>query len=177
MRNIEHVEGVVLKKKLLLEKDYLVTVFTKENGKSTGFAKGARKLTSRRAAHLQTGNLIVAQLSKKSDVIYFQSTDLISGFMNTRGEGKSDYLYAYLYILDRILPENQSESGVYNILLKFLIKLSDTDLYSDYSKIFHNALQLTLMELGFVDGQLSVTKLINIVEENINQKLFPHVII
>lgn len=177
MSIFERVEGVVLKKKLLLEKDYLVTVFTKESGKCTGFAKGARKLTSRRAAHIQTGNLIVAKLSKKSDLIYFQSTELVSGFVNTRKDGKFDYLYTLLYIMDRVLPENQSEPGVYNILLKFLIKLSDTDSKADYPKIFHGALQLALMELGFVDSQLSVTKLIGIVEENINQKLFPHVII
>ncbi|PIP63744.1 hypothetical protein COW97_01050, partial [Candidatus Roizmanbacteria bacterium CG22_combo_CG10-13_8_21_14_all_34_12] len=51
-------EAVVLKKKDLLNKDVLISVFSQDLGRLTLFAKGIKKITSRRSPHLQTGNLV-----------------------------------------------------------------------------------------------------------------------
>lgn len=174
MRQIQKVEGFVLKKRTLLEKDLLVTLFTSEMGKITVMAKGARSITSRRAAHLQTGNLIKAQLSELHDRFFVQSTELVSGFVQLRTEKKLNTLYLYLYILDKLSPEKVEEHQLYTATKRFFIALSkDEELPSEILRI---ALQKTLMQLGYIEGNLSLTELLETVENNIEEKLPRHVI-
>ncbi len=174
MPYLQKVEGFVLKKKSLLEKDIVVTLFTAELGKMTAMAKGARSITSRRAAHLQTGNLIKAQLSDFHDISFIQSSELISGFMQIRTDTKLNSLYLFLYILDKLLPEKQQEKIIYTITKRFFINLSKGE--EKAQDILHVALQKTLLELGYTEGNLTLDELIQTVENNIEEKLPQHVI-
>jgi DNA repair protein RecO (recombination protein O) len=175
MPNVQKVEGFVLKKKTLLEKDLLVTLFTNEFGKVTAIAKGARSITSRRAAHLQTGNLITAQLTDFHDRMYVQSSDLLSGFMQLRTEKKLNTLYLYLYIIDKLLPEKVEEHKLYNVTKRFFIALSKDE--ETPSNILHTSLQQMLGHLGYLEGNHTLSELLEIVENNIEEKLPRHVII
>lgn len=174
MRQTQKVEGFVLKKKTLLEKDLLVTLFTGDLGKITVMAKGARSITSRRAAHLQTGNLIKVQLSEIHERFYIQSSELISGFIQLRTEQKLNILYLFLYILDKLLPEKLEEYQLYNITKRFFISLSKGE--EKPSTILQNALQKALTQLGYIEGNKSLPELLETVENNIEEKLPRHVI-
>jgi DNA repair protein RecO (recombination protein O) len=169
MARSEKAQGFVLKKKIILEKDYLVTVFTKERGKITAIAKGARSITSRRAAHLQTGNLINAQLSRSSQTTYIQGSELVSGFVQTRTEGKTDVLYIFLYILDKLLPEEQQEMEIYTTLTHFFIDLSKEE--KKPLDLLKQHLQKTLTVLGYIEEILTLDELLSEVEKNIEEKL------
>ena len=109
MQVIQKIEGFLLKKKNLLENDYLVILFTKEFGKVAGIAKGAKSFNSRRSAHLQTGNLVKARVRQSHDILYIQSTDLVSAFSQVRTQEKMDVVYQFFYIIDKMLPESQKE--------------------------------------------------------------------
>lgn len=174
MPHLQKVEGFVLKKKSLLEKDIVVTLFTSEFGKMTAMAKGARSITSRRAAHLQTGNLIKAQLSDFHEISFIQSTELISGFMQLRKDTKLNTLYLFLYILDKLLPEKQEEKAIYTITKQFFITLSKGE--KEVQEILRTALQKTLHIMGYTEGTLTLEELIETVENNIEEKLPQHVI-
>ncbi|HRN69701.1 MAG TPA: DNA repair protein RecO [Candidatus Woesebacteria bacterium] len=174
MPRTQKVEGFVLKKKTLLEKDLLVTIFTQEMGKLTVIAKGARSITSRRAAHLQTGNLITAQLSEFNERFYIQSSELVSGFMQLRTEHKLNTLYLYLYIIDKLLPEKVEEHALYNVTKRFFIALSKEE--EKPSLILQRSLQQMLTQLGYIEGTYSLSALLETVENNIEEKLPRHVI-
>lgn len=174
MPRTQKVEGFVLKKKTLLEKDLLVTLFTQEMGKITVIAKGARSITSRRAAHLQTGNLITAQLSEFNERFYVQSSELISGFMQLRTEHKLNTLYLYLYIIDKLFPEKVQELKLYNVTKRFFIELSKDE--QKPAHILQHSLQQTLTQLGYIEGAHSLSELLEAVENNIEEKLPRHVI-
>ncbi len=174
MPALKKIEGFVLKKKILLDKDLFITIFTKEEGKITVVAKGARSLTSRRAAHLQSGNLIRAQLSTSRERMYLQSTDLISGFLQLRTEKFVDYIYIFLAVIDAMLPEGQEEIEIYTILKRFFVKLSKGE---EPAMVLQQSLQKTLTFLGYVHKKHTLTELIGIAEENIGYKLPGHVII
>lgn len=154
-------EGIVLKKKSLLNKDYLVTIFTKEQGKIKVFAKGIKKITSRRLSHIETGNLIQTILSSKKDRFYLQETKLISGFTKIKdSQEKVNYLYQFFFVLERLLPENQKEFDVYQLTKKFLIRLSSDEFSQTDLTQFVNEL---IRQLGY-----SLTQTI---EEILNEKL------
>ena len=174
MPTLKKLEGFILKRKILLGKDLFITIFTKEEGKLALVAKGARTFTSRRAAHLQSGNLINAQISISNDRMYLQSTDLISGFLQLRTELYIDSIYMFLAVIDALLPEGEQEVKIYTILKRFFVKLSKGHNPQD---VLHESFQEMFTILGYVHEQLSLAELISLAEETIGYKLPRHVII
>lgn len=162
-------EGIVLKKKGLLNKDYLVTIFTKEQGKIKVFAKGIKKITSRRLSHIETGNLIQTILSTKNDRFYLQETKLISGFAKIKeAPEKVNFLYQFFFVLERLLAENQKEFNIYQLTIKFLIKLSADGFSEKDLTQFINEL---IRQLGYSKKNLSFNELKQTIEEIISEKL------
>lgn len=162
-------EGIVLKKKGLLNKDYLVTIFTKDQGKIKVFAKGIKKITSRRLSHIETSNLIQTILSTKNDRFYLQETKLISGFAKIKDDQKKvNYLYQFFFVLERLLPENQKELNIYQLTKKFLIKLSSDEFSQMDLTQFINQL---MRQLGYSKKILSFNELKQTIEEIISEKL------
>lgn len=126
-------EGFVLKKYTLLEMTQSITVFTKQRGKMHFIVKGGQKITSRRSSHLQTGNLIgIDAASHSSGSWYVRSTSLQSGFSILKeSEDKMRVLYNILLVLDRLLPLEQEEGMVYEMLLRAIVHLNSVDAEHD----------------------------------------------
>lgn len=162
-------EALVLRKKSLLHKDILVSLFSETDGKVNIFAKGVRKLTSRRSPHLQTGNLINVQLHKKNDRIYLEGSNLISGFSELKKDQKKiNILYQFFFVLERLLPEHQKEEAVYNLTKSFLIKLSKSVSNYGILVVYFNKL---LKLLGYTKQSHEIIELEAIISELINEKL------
>lgn len=174
MPTLKKLEGFILKKKTLLDKDVYLTMFTKEEGKLGVIAKGARTFTSRRAAHIQSGNLINAQVNVSHERVYLQTTDLVSGFLQLRTEKYIDSIYMFLAVIDSLLPEGEQEIKIYTIMKQFFIRLSKGQ---NPQEVVRTSLQDTLSILGYVHDQLSLSELISTTEETIGYKLPRHGII
>lgn len=163
-------ETIVLKKKDLLNKDVLISLFTQDLGRLTIFAKGVKKITSRRSPHLQTGNLINVLVSHKNDHYYLQESQLISGFSELKkDEDKVKQLYLFLFILDRLLPENQKEERVYNLTKRFLIDLSNPSEKKRCSLLYY--LNKLMSLLGYIYEDKNFNELKSVIEEIINEKI------
>jgi DNA repair protein RecO (recombination protein O) len=162
-------EAVVLKKKSLLNRDVLISLFTHDLGRLTVFAKGVKKITSRRSPHLQTGNLINVLLSSRNDQYYLQETQLISGFSELKeDENKVKQLYSFLFVLERLLPEQQKEAKIYNLTKNFFIDLSKSE---GKGTVILKYLTQVMKSLGYLDKDVSQAELISLIEEIINEKI------
>ncbi len=170
MTRLIRTEGIVLKKRSLLNKDSIISVFSEKQGKIGIFAKGIRKITSRRLPHIQTGNLINVILNEKDGRYYLQETALISGFTKIKNtERKHDPLYIMLFVLERILPENQNEEQVYDLTKKFLIELSESENFATTRLTYY---MNTLMQvLGFIHEEQPLSDLRLIIEDIIHEKI------
>jgi DNA repair protein RecO (recombination protein O) len=163
-------EAIVLKKRNLLNKDIVLTILSEKKGKIGVFAKGIRTITSRRQPHIQTGNLITVLLSEKDNRYYLQETTLISGFSKIKdNEIKHNSLYTILFILERILPDNQQEEQVYEISKKFLIELSESEKFTATRLIYY--INKLMQVLGFVHEEKPLSELRPIIEDIIHDKL------
>jgi len=163
-------EALVIKKKPLLNKDNIITIFTEKSGKINTFAKGIKKITSRRLSHVQTGNLVKVELYKKADRFYLQETYLISSFTDIKKDPhKLDSLYFIFFILDRLLPENEKEVEIYFLIKQFLIELHRVKKISSNRLSFY--LNRILVLLGYIDKNQNLNQLINLTEEIINEKI------
>jgi len=163
---MNHVKGeaFVLKKRKLLGQDIVLTLFSKEYGKVGVFGRGAGTLLSRRAPHLQTGNLIYFNARKKDAYWYLTETTLISAFSQTKkNEIKLDHKYMFLFMLDRLLAEGQKEERIYNLLKRFFIELSGTaDFGSTHLELYLNEL---LKQLGYTKERKSRSEITQIMRE------------
>lgn len=177
MKQILKLTGFVLKKKILLKNDYLVKIFTKEKGKISVFAKGVRKITSRRLSHLQTGNLIKTIIYKKNNFFYLKETDLISGFISIKNDKIKRKKFQYLfYLIEKILPEEQKNISLYKLLIKniSLLKNNNNEILSDFEKKFT---QMVLLDLGYIDKNYFLNNNpYQKVEEIINEKIPSYII-
>lgn len=168
--------GFILRKKDLPHYDQVIVAFSREYGKIAMIAKGARKATSKRSAHLQTGNLLSLQVLVKSNLSVLQQTTLISAFGGLKEDYlKIKFLYAALFVLDHILPEQQPEPEVYAELQGYITYLSKhTD--HTYLNRFYRFLEKTLGYLGFLDEE-EQDDLIGFTEQVIDSKIPLHDII
>ena len=175
MPTILKTDAFVLRKKELLRTDMLIYLFTKEIGKTTVIAKGSKSLVSRRGPHLQTGNLLKVMIHVKNDYRYLQQTELVSGFSSIKDDPrKTEYLYLFFFVIDRMLPDNQEESSVFRLTRAFMAELAKTPEFgsAQISKYLNMALRL----LGYVHEDKSLLDLIRLVEETIHEKIPFHII-
>lgn len=165
------IEGFIFKKTSLLNRDLIITVFCRELGRVRILAKGIKKLTSRRSPHIETGNLIKAVLSKNKDYYFLQETALISGFSQIKkNQSKLQSLYLFLFILEKLLPENQKEERIYKLLKSFMISLSKRN---DYKIIITDYFNKTVSLLGYQEKNKDkdLVEITAFIEEIINEKL------
>lgn len=163
-------QGIVLRKRSLPNQDLIIDFFSKERGKLTVFAKGIKKITSRRLPHTQVGNLVKVVLDQHDSRFYLQGSDLISAFSKIKDtERKHPYFYFSIFLIDRLLPENQKEEDVYRETLRFLIKLSREEEFNiaDITKWTNKIMRL----LGYIHEDKPYEELRNFIENIIEEKL------
>ena len=176
MSHLIQTEAIVLRKRALLGQDSIVFVFSKDQGKLSAVAKGIKKFTSRRAAHLQTGNLVSLGLYAKSEYMYIQQSVVISAFSQIKNDSsKIDVLYKYLFILDRILPEREPEPLLYREVVRSLSYLSQIKTVDQ--SVFTHFMQQILDHLGYQNTESNAGSPIDQIEEIIHEKIPSHVII
>jgi len=170
MKRTIKTEAIVLRKRSLPNQDKIVTLFTKELGKVNVFAKGIKKITSRRLPHVQTANLINIVLYKKEDRFYLQETSLVSGFSQIKkDQSKLQILYRLFFVVERMLPENQNEAEVFKLVMSFLIELSKSQ--DQESSLLLKYLNKILKLLGFSKEDKSYNELTSSIEEIIHEKM------
>lgn len=170
MKRTIKTEAIVLRKRSLPNQDKIVTLFTKELGKVNVFAKGIKKITSRRLPHVQTANLINCVLYKKNDRFYLQETSLISGFSQIKkDQSKLHLLYQVFFVVERMLPDHQNEAAVYRLVMSFLIELSGSQ--SQESSLLLKYLNKILKLLGYAKEDKSYNELMSDIEEIIHEKM------
>jgi DNA repair protein RecO len=169
-------EAWVMKKKKMPGQDESITLLTKEYGKIHTYARGIKKITSRRGPHIQTGNLIRVTLNEKNNRFYLQQTELISGFSEIKKDSKKiDLLYPFLFILEGLLPEHQQEDDIYLLTREFFIELSGEVLTLER---FSSYLSRILFLLGYTDIETDqpFSQVVFRLEELIGEKIPLHVI-
>jgi len=107
--------GLVLKRTNTGETDRVVTLLTQEHGKLLCIAKGARKLSSSKRAHFETGNLIEGFfIQTKSWPLLTQSTLLANTEAMSPTLIRHRQLSLLLELYDRLFVEQEIDLNVFN---------------------------------------------------------------
>jgi len=111
------------------EADRLLTLYTREQGMVRALAKGARKITSRKAGHLQPFTYITVQLSKGRDLLIITQADTLNAFLplhdNLVKTGYAAYVVELLYRFS--YEEEGGNSTLFKLLVETLERIEKED--------------------------------------------------
>jgi DNA repair protein RecO (recombination protein O) len=107
------VEAVVLRHADWGEADRILTLYTRERGKVRAIAKGARRIRSRKAGHLEPFTHVTLQLAKGRDLLIVTQADTLDAHLALGANLVKTGCAAYVVeLLDRFTYEDESESPV-----------------------------------------------------------------
>lgn len=119
------VEGVVLRHNDWGEADRMIGLFTREQGKLRAIAKGARKLQSRKAGHLEPFTRVSLLLARGRDIPIITQTETLQANGPLREDllliGYASYV---VELLDRFTYEEGENRALYRLLVETLERLS-----------------------------------------------------
>lgn len=111
--------AVVLRHSDWGEADRLLTLYTREQGMVRALAKGARKVTSRKAGHLQPFTHITVQLAKGRDLLIITQVETINAFLPLHDDlVKTSYA---AYIVELLLRFSYEDEGANPSIFKLLV--------------------------------------------------------
>ena len=119
-------DAIVLRHSEWGEADRLLTLYTRELGKVRAIAKGARKMTSRKAGHIEPFTHVRLQLARGRDMLIVTQADTVDGYLPLREDliltGQASYV---LELLDRLTYEDETENPIlFRLLTETLARLA-----------------------------------------------------
>lgn len=126
------VDAVVLRHSDYGEADRLLTLYTRQRGKMRVVAKGARKIASRKAGHIEPFTHVKLQLAAGRDMFILTQADTIDAYLPLRDDLILTSHAAYvLELLDRFTYEDETENAtIFRLLTETLSRLaSNTDVW------------------------------------------------
>lgn len=119
-------DAVVLRHSDLGEADRLLTLYTRQLGKTRAVAKGARKIASRKAGHIEPFTHVRLQLAKGRDMFIVTQADTVDAYLSLRDDLVLTSQASYVMeLLDRFTYEDETEnSSIFCLLTDTLSRLA-----------------------------------------------------
>lgn len=119
------VEAVILRHSDWGEADRLLTLYSREQGKLRAIAKGVRKISSRKAGHLEPFTRSTIQLAKGHDLWIVTQTEALDLYSPIKEDLQLLAQAAYaIELLDRFTYEEGQNWQLYKLLVETLERLS-----------------------------------------------------
>lgn len=117
--------AVVLRHSDWGEADRLLTLYTREQGMIRALAKGARKVTSRKAGHLQPFTHVTVQLAKGRDLLIITQVETVNAFLPLHDDLMKTGHAAYtIELLLRFSYEDEGANpAIFRLLVETLERL------------------------------------------------------
>jgi DNA repair protein RecO (recombination protein O) len=120
------VDAVVLRHSDFGEADRLLSLYTRQRGKMRVIAKGARKIASRKAGHIEPFTNVTMQLATGRDMFILTQADTVDAYLPLREDliltSQASYV---IELLDRFTYEDEMEnSAIFRLLTDTLSRLA-----------------------------------------------------
>lgn len=142
-------EGIVIKRSNIGEAGKLITIFSKNHGKTTAIAKGLRKPTSKRAGLLELFNLVKFHaVQGRGELETLTEVQLLESYSSWRKHlGRVTLAYQLVEVIDKLTPDHQPHPEIFEILSQSLSHISF--LKDDWKLNLESWILDILIELGY----------------------------
>ncbi len=162
-------EGIVIRRRNFQESDRIITVFSKRNGKITIKASGVRKITSRRAPHIELLTHAIFNLHQASGMATLTEVESLHNFSDLKTDLKKMMAAFHVCeLIDGLCAENQENEQIFNLFQTTLDKISKEEKLVSCIYDFEIGL-LTL--LGFHTPNVAKVDTKKVIEEILERKL------
>lgn len=142
--------GVIIKVIDFTEADRLVNLVTKDHGLVSLVAKGARRITSKKASHLDLLNLIKFQVVRGRTPQILVQAELIEPYLNLKNNLRMARTSFYLAeILGSLLAPGQEDTELFLSLKNYLSRLNQIESTSQSRQLSTQFQLYLLRHLGF----------------------------
>jgi DNA repair protein RecO (recombination protein O) len=119
------VEAVVLRHSDWGEADRMLVLYTRENGKLRAIAKGARRLRSRKAGHLEPFTRVTLMLARGRDLWIVTQAQTVDAYLPLREDLlRTGYAAYAVELLDRFTYEEGENRSLYGLLCTTLERIN-----------------------------------------------------
>jgi DNA repair protein RecO (recombination protein O) len=119
------VEAVVLRHSDWGEADRLITLYSREHGKLRSVAKGARRLKSRKAGHLEPFTRVALLLARGRDLWIITQVETVNAYLALGEDLVRTASAAYVIeLLDRFTYDEGENRAIYTLLVDTLARLA-----------------------------------------------------
>ncbi len=163
--------GIIIKRQDFGEADRLITVFTKEQGKIHMKAKGVRKITSKRASHIELLNHVSLSFYKGQGMpVLMEAVTIMSYESIKKNLPRVGIAYHICELIDGLCPENEKQENIFGLLHNLLHQLGTTNQVSSVVHSFEIQL-LTLLGYLSPEQQLDGAKASYFIESILERRL------
>lgn len=161
-------EGIIINRLVLRDADKMLTLFTRDRGKIVCYARGVRNITSSRATKLDLFSKIACDMVEKNDHKTLTHVTLLESYRSSKKNlGDISRLFQIGELIDGLLPENQRNEEVYDLLETALANLRRFET-TEYLRRF----KVRVLEyLGYGSRDLGIQALDNYIESILERPL------
>jgi DNA repair protein RecO (recombination protein O) len=126
MQRSFRVEAVVLRHSDWGEADRILTLYTRERGKLRTVAKGARRIKSRKAGHLEPFTRVTLQLARGRDLPIVTQAETVDAYLALRDDlVRTATASTVVELLDRFTYEDETENiNIFRLLTETLQRVA-----------------------------------------------------
>lgn len=118
-------EAIVLRHSDWGEADRILTLYTRQMGKVKGIAKGARKMRSRKAGHIEPFTHVDLQLARGRDLFIVTQAEALDPYLRLRDDlVRVGYASYVVELLDRFTYEEDENPSLFRLLADTLSRLN-----------------------------------------------------
>jgi DNA repair protein RecO (recombination protein O) len=117
-------EAIVLGRKNYGEADRIISVYSKDRGRTTLIAKGIRRPKSKKRGHLEIFSLLKFQAVSGRGIDLMTEADIVDDFKEIRKSlSKVSLAYYFMEVIGKITHEQEQNIDLFNLILDSLNKL------------------------------------------------------
>lgn len=119
-------EGIIIKKTDSGESDRIVSVYTKELGRSEFLVKGGRKILAKIAPHLELFNYVKINYVQGKNLKIITGAEVLNSFPALRKDlDKILIIYNIINLFNKFITGQAADLNLFNLLFKSLSNLNN----------------------------------------------------
>lgn len=121
--------AIILKRQTFREDDLLITVYSRERGKLILQARGAKKIKSKLAGHLEPVSLSYLEVAGGKNIDQLIGARMAKSYLSIKNNlSKLAYASYFLELVDHLTVEAHKEEKIFELLKKAMAYLDDYQL-------------------------------------------------
>ncbi len=166
--------ALILKRQDYRDDDLLVTIYSRESGKLTLIARGAKKILSKLAGHLEPVSLSLLNVASGKSLDQLTGASMVKSYARLKADlAKTAAAVWFLRLLDRLTLDNHPDDQIFNLAEKYLDFLARKEDDYEIAKLAVGFKLLALLGLSPVEkADLKFREEIDFIVSNSIDKIY-----